>query len=263
MFWRVQTAWVGGLHPTFMGREEALAKRDVDRLLRGWMLKNLLKVSALYMDQWPPFAFQAKLAADSIARLLDAGDVWGAYDAFHAFQDQFPESPRGLPIWLVTGTVIVEAPPGRGPRTRKQLLTEADIPKELPPDVAVLEGSRLGATEGRRGPWRIWWSDIGGERHPSVHMREADAAAHLAQLLEMQMEKLHAHASAEAMYARDPERKAYAEAGIALVFHIRNLLAAKRPWEAYEDWLRFEEEFSDAFDIPLEILIGTIRAEAA
>lgn len=258
MLWRVQTAWSQGLHPAFMGREQHLAERDVSRLLGTWIIKNLLQLSAHYTQtgHHPDFALQANMVASGIGRLLDAGDVWGAYDLFHSFLDKF-ENEFDFPTWAAAGTVIVEAPPGLGPVTRKKFLNQEDF-EQIPPGTPTLGG--LGAI--RR--WKIWWGDFGGRRHPSVFLKEDEAMAYLKTLLEAQIEKLHSHASTEAMVQASPERVQYAEEAIGLVFELRHMLEAGNVQEAYERYLEFESVWNDAFPpISLQDAIGTVRAEVA
>lgn len=136
MFWRVQTAWSQGIHPTFMGLEEHLAERDVARLLGSWIVKNLVQVSQHYSGGrgHADYGIQASMAAAGIASLLNHGNVWEAYDMWHQFLDKF-EGEFDFPTWLVTGTVIVEAPEGHGPQVRKRFIKEEDFPEEMPPSI--------------------------------------------------------------------------------------------------------------------------------
>ncbi len=264
MIWRVQTAWSQGLHPAFIGREQHLAERDVSRLLGTWIVKNLLKLSALFTERGghADFALQASFAANGIVRLLDAGDVWGAYDLLHSFQDRF-ENEFNSPIWSVVGTVIVEAPPGLGPATRKRFLTEEDLAL-IPPGGPRMDGAGLGAF--RR--WRIAWSDHMGQRHDDVFVREDEAMAHLGRLLSELADRLHGYMASEAVaQVDDPGITTYAEEALAVAAEIKGLLHAGLVQEAYNRWRWFESESIDrtypgvAHPGVLQSMIGTVRLE--
>lgn len=255
MLWRVQSAWSQGLHPAFMGREQHLAERDVSRLLGSWIIVNLLKVSAFYTQtgRHPDFALQANMVAAGIGRLLDADDVWGAYDLFHSFIDKF-ENEFKSPMWAVVGTVIVEAPPGLGPVTRKRFINQEDF-EQIDPQAHVLAG--LGAI--RR--WKIWWGDFGGRRHPSVFLKEEEAMAYLKTLMEAQIEKLRSHALVEGMVKASPVRVQYAEEAAEIAHYLVNILESGNVQEAYERYLEFESMWDDVIPLSLQTSIGTVRVE--
>jgi hypothetical protein len=125
--WRVQAAWAGGLHDPAVHWDEEDAKYDVERLFRTWTLKGL---RTLAIAQGNPWLYQIlNSAAERISELLDAGDVWGAYDYFHEIQDQLNRVFSTGKAWYHMGTIIVEAPEGQGPKIRKRLLTPEDFPK--------------------------------------------------------------------------------------------------------------------------------------
>lgn len=258
MIWRVQTAWAGGLHTGFIGREQHLAERDVARFLGGWILKNLDQLSRTFTARrtHPNFVIQATLASGAIARALDAGRVWEAYDFFHEFQDKF-SGEFLLPVWMATGTVVVEAPPGLGPRTRKRFMTMEDFPPTGPRPEGI-PAHELGAL--RR--WKIAWSDRMGERHASVFVKEEEALRHLRSLLEELAERLHTYFVGDAIAQGDPEFVTFAEEAVMVSSEIRHLLHAGLVKEAYDRWRWFEKRWQGSVTPSIvQSMVGSVRLE--
>lgn len=259
MIWRVQTAWAQGLHPAFIGREQHLAERDVSRLLGTWIVKNLMQLAShpRILREHGNFALQAQLVASGIVNSLNVGDIWGAYDRFHSFMDKF-EDEFDAPIWGVVGTVIVEAPPGRGPSTRKSFLTEDDLEQLPEGGIIRLDGSVLAGL--RR--WKIAWSDHLGERHTSIFIKEEEALRHLRSHLEELANRLRMHFMPNALLEADEELASYADEALAIAAQIRHLLHAGLVREAYNRWRWFETEWQGSVQPSiLQSMIGTVRLE--
>lgn len=256
MLWRVQSAWSGGLHTGFAGIEEHLAKRDVGRLIGQWMISNLEKMMALLSGKPGSRAFvlEGQLLRESLLSYLSQGNVWEAYDWLHRFQDRFAEQFSN-PIWVAMGTVIVEAPPGKGPATRKRFLTPDDFPENLRPSLGSSGAPRgLGAL--RR--WKI--SSHGfGKLEDAVFLKQEEAIAYLGQLLEALAHKLHAHASAEALANVSDERSHYADEAIQIVFQITDLVKSGHSILALDRWRDLESAYRNLFPWPtLRDLVGDI-----
>lgn len=263
MLWRVQTVWSGGIHTGFAGREEHLARRDVARLLETWTVVNLRKSTALFTaGKMMNFGFEAKMAADSILNYLAQDDVWSAYDNYHAFLDRWTELLQ-TPAWLYVGAVILEAPPGKGPKTRKRFLSADDFPEDRPLNPDDPSAPSLGsATLGVMRRWKVSSASIGGRVQSSIFVKEDEALARASYLLGLLATRLHAHASAEAVAAISEERLQYADDAVQVVFQITDLVKAGQPILALDRWKAFESRYEGLFKRPsLAELVGSVRIE--
>lgn len=258
MLWRVQSAWSGGIHTGFAGIEEHLAKRDVARLLGQWTVVNLDKFLEILPTINPghhAFIMEATLLRASILDYLSRDEVWQAYDMLHEFQEKFNEVFKS-PLWVNMGTVIVEAPPGKGPQTRKTFITVDDFPEEYRPDLGTsTPGHSLGANLRR---WRITSRNL-GVQETAVFLKEQEAMNHLGRLMETLARKLHAHASGEAIAKVNADRTHYADEAIQVVFQITDLARSGQPIIALDRWHRFASSYADLFLRPtLDMLVGDV-----
>jgi len=64
-----------------------------------------------YDRAFPGFTDDAAQMLETMGRLLEDGEVWGAYDEWHRFMNRWDDQ-LPTPLWVLIGTVIVE---GKGP----------------------------------------------------------------------------------------------------------------------------------------------------
>lgn len=131
--WKVQYAYGEEVGNPSVHRSEDAAKGETAHLLGNWIMKNLAShVRNLQrMNEHPEFVMDGKAVVNQVIELLNAGDVWGAYDVWQEFYDKY-ENELGMPLYVVIGTVIVETSQQEGPmrRGRRQLPTGGRPPKE-------------------------------------------------------------------------------------------------------------------------------------
>jgi len=272
-WWSVQAAWQGGLHPQSSGRSEERAKKDVERLMYSWMIPHLVGHGQFYQAQGSRLDYgrDAIKTAGEIQRLIEARDIWGAYDVFHDFQDRW-EREFDVPMWYVIGTIIVEAPEGMGPRARKRFITQEDFPaqpppgflrmetpfiqkKELPPGQYRMQGDELGAKACR---FLVWRADRLGRKHSSCHMHWKNAAATLGRYLAGLAGRMDRHARE---IDPDSPHQEYAQAAWRAASAILANVEAGDVYAAYEAYRLFEGSFYDEFREPFSDIFGEVRLE--
>lgn len=102
-------------------RTEAAAKGDVAHLLGNWIVKNLAStIRNLEREpelRHPEFVMDGKAVAHQIIDLLNAREVWQAYDVWQEFYDKY-EFEFDVPLFVMIGTVVIESNQAEGPARR-------------------------------------------------------------------------------------------------------------------------------------------------
>lgn len=117
--WKVQYAYAVEIGLPAVHRNEDSAKGEVAYLLGNWLIKNLASVvrNEDRMGEHAEFVMDGKAVANQIIGLLNAGQVWEAYDVWQEFYDKY-EFEYGNPLFVTMGTVIVETNQAEGPMRR-------------------------------------------------------------------------------------------------------------------------------------------------
>lgn len=113
--WRVQYLDPDEAFCVSVYRDEEIARMDTGRhlaALMGFLRSKNFFQNYRYGRDFPEMIADARVLAENVSVLLQLGEEWQAYDAWHEFLARWPEI-FGLPIWIGAGTVIVEGP---GPR---------------------------------------------------------------------------------------------------------------------------------------------------
>jgi len=117
--WKVQYAYAVEIGLPAVHRNEESAKGEVAYLLGNWLMKNLASVvrNEERMSEHAEFVMDGKAVANQIIGLLNAGQVWEAYDVWQEFYDKY-EFEYGNPLFVTMGTVIVDTNQAEGPTRR-------------------------------------------------------------------------------------------------------------------------------------------------
>jgi hypothetical protein len=119
--WKVQYAYGPEIGLPSVHRTEAAAKGDVAHLLGNWIVKNLAStIRNLEREselRHPEFVMDGKAVAHQIIDLLNAGEVWQAYDVWQEFYDKY-EFEMDVPLFVMIGTVVIESNQAEGPTRR-------------------------------------------------------------------------------------------------------------------------------------------------
>jgi hypothetical protein len=255
--WRVQAAWSGGIHDPIVHWNEEDAKYEVEKLFRTWLLRGMESMARTMPH--PEFQRILTESAEFIREALNKGDVWKAYDFFNEFQKQLDPVFSTGKSWYHMGTVIVEAPPGEGPRTRKRFITEKDFPEAGGTPLITLRGSDVRPFQ----RWTVSWRHLAGDTHASYFLSEEEALEYAATLLLRLLERAEAHAL-EWSFSLDPDRRRYAEEALLKISEIRSLVEAGDASEALFRWRLFEDQWEGRGPFardPLWTQIGQIRIE--
>lgn len=117
--WKVQYAYAPEVGTPSVHHTEASAKGEVAHLLGNWLMKNLASLvrNTERQKESPEFVMDGKAVVHQIIELLNAGQVWQAYDVWQEFYQKY-EMEFERPLFVMIGTVIVETnePPFRQQR---------------------------------------------------------------------------------------------------------------------------------------------------
>lgn len=116
MSWRVCRILDFQKDCTSIHAKEELAKMETANQLSALANKfyeDLPKFAGIwgYDQVFPGFIDDTSQMLETLGRLLEDGEVWGAYDEWHRFMNRW-DRILPTPLWVLIGTVVVE---GRGP----------------------------------------------------------------------------------------------------------------------------------------------------
>ncbi len=116
MSWRVCRILDFKKDCTSIHAKEELAKMETANQLSALATKfyeDLPKFAGIwgYDRVFPGFTDDAAQMLETLGRMLEDGEVWGAYDEWHRFMKRW-DRILPTPLWVLIGTVVVE---GRGP----------------------------------------------------------------------------------------------------------------------------------------------------
>jgi hypothetical protein len=118
--WKVQYAYAVEVGLPAVHRTEESAKGEVAYLLGNWLMKNLASVvrnEERMGEEHAEFVMDGKAVANQIIGMLNAGQVWEAYDVWQEFYDKY-EFEFATPLFVTMGTVLVETNQAAGPTRR-------------------------------------------------------------------------------------------------------------------------------------------------
>lgn len=139
----VQWAYAKDIGTPVIHRDEAMARGEVAHLLGTWVRRGLEDYlnridnspeRELY-KRYPDLEEGIRYVAPAIKRLMQEGLVWDAYDLWEEFYQEF-EHTIGMPLYVMTATVIVRGTPETGMKNRLPLIEPLDVS----PEEKYLEG---------------------------------------------------------------------------------------------------------------------------
>lgn len=129
--YKVQWAYAVDIGTPIVHRDEAMARGEVAHLLGTWIRRGLqdylkrIESSPLY-KRYPELEEAIRYLAPALKRLVEEGLVWDAYELWEDFYLKF-EYATGAPLYVMTGTVIVEGSIETGLSNRIPLLEPLDV----------------------------------------------------------------------------------------------------------------------------------------
>lgn len=128
--WRVQWVWAKEAGCPSMHRTEEPAKGEVAYLVGDWIMKNMgSNIRRMERaDEEREFTAAARAVLQEVPALVSQGMVWEAYDRWQEFYEKY-ERHFGYPLFVMTGTVLVDARDAKMPLRTKKLMPGGPIPE--------------------------------------------------------------------------------------------------------------------------------------
>jgi len=128
--YKVQWAYPLEVGSPVIYNKEVIAADKVGYLLGTWIWRNLNQFLEEGREfegpEHPEFFAGLEYLVPEIQRLMQAGEVWDAYDLWEDFYLRF-ENEFGKPLYAKLGTVIVEGSPETGLKNKIPFIERSDI----------------------------------------------------------------------------------------------------------------------------------------
>lgn len=129
--YKIQAAYSIKINKPSIHSDEVSARGEVAHLLGTWIRRGLQQylesLSDPNFNRYPELEEGIRQFLPELRRLMGEGKVWEAYELWEDFYIHF-ENVTGTPLYILTGSVIVEGSPGTGLKNRLPLMEPEDRP---------------------------------------------------------------------------------------------------------------------------------------